>query len=41
MQKQTGGRSYGYISAADSASGNRENDPDQAKIVREISEFAV
>jgi hypothetical protein len=41
MQKPTGGRSYGYISAADSASGNREIDPDQAKIVREIFELAT
>jgi hypothetical protein len=37
MQKPTGGRSYGYISAADSASGNREIDPDQAKIVLKYS----
>jgi hypothetical protein len=37
MQKPTGGRSYGYISAADSAWGNREIDPDQAKIVLKYS----
>jgi hypothetical protein len=41
MHKPTGGRSYGYVSATDSASGNREIDPDQAKIVREIFELTT
>ena len=35
-RKSTGGRAYGYISATDSPSGEREIDPAQAEIVRRI-----
>ena len=34
--KPTGGRAYGFVSAADSPSGDREIDPDQAEVVRRI-----
>jgi site-specific DNA recombinase len=39
MKKPTGGRSYGYVSAAESKSKEREVDPAQAAIVREIFEL--
>jgi DNA invertase Pin-like site-specific DNA recombinase len=41
MKKSTGGRSCGYVSATDSKSKEREIDPAQAKIVREIFEMAA
>src|SRR5690606_4276096 len=37
--KPTGGRAYGYISAADSGTGQLEIDPQQAEIVRRIFEM--
>ena len=39
MKKPTGGRSYGYVSAGESTSKEREIDPEQAKIVLEIFEL--
>jgi DNA invertase Pin-like site-specific DNA recombinase len=35
-QKSTGGRAYGYIAAADSTSGDREINPEQAAVVVRI-----
>jgi site-specific DNA recombinase len=40
-KKSTGGRSFGYVSAAESKSKEREIDPAQAKLVREIFEMAA
>lgn len=41
MNKPTGARSFGYVSVAESRSKEREIDPAQAKIVREIFEMAA
>ncbi|MCC6197228.1 MAG: recombinase family protein, partial [Burkholderiales bacterium] len=37
-EKPTGGRSYGYLSAAESGTGDREVQPEQANVVRRIFE---
>jgi site-specific DNA recombinase len=38
LQRPTGGRAYGYVSATDASSGNREINPDHAPVVRWIFE---
>ena len=37
--KPTGGRAYGYIAAADSPSGDREINPEQAEVIKRIFEL--